>query len=245
MRRHHLEVQGQERYKGEIDSRQFKQNSRTKSTISSTKLAKHQLRLFLNMSLFPRTFYESDSSSFTPLFRLLDEFDTYNRQGGGSSLGRDGSSISSSWQPKFDVRESSDVYELHGEFPGMNKDDICIEFPEPQTLVIRGRSERTYSGPVPSSSAGRIEDVSDKPAITDEGEGHGNNTTAQASPKATGKVEQPKYWLKERKVGEFSRTFSFPSPVEQDGISAGFKDGILSLSVPKAKKPQPRRIAIN
>ncbi|PAL64863.1 heat-shock protein, partial [Acinetobacter baumannii] len=55
----------------------------------------------------------------------------------------------------------------------------------------------------------------------------------------------PKYWLRERKFGEFSRSFSFPSPVDQDGISAGFKDGILSVSVPKAKKPQPRRIAIN
>ncbi|OAQ97247.1 hypothetical protein LLEC1_07063 [Akanthomyces lecanii] len=172
------------------------------------------------MSLFPRTF------------------------GGGGGFG------SSLWQPKFDVRETGDVYELHGEFPGLRKEDICIEFPQPQTLVVRGKSERTYSsGPAPAASAaGRIEDVSsDKPAAsTTTTESHGTEAVAaQASTKATEKVEQPKYWLKERRVGEFSRTFNFPSAVDADGISAGFKDGILSVSVPKAKKPQPRRIAIN
>jgi len=198
------------------------------------------------MSLFPQTLYDSDSSSFTPLFRLLDDFDSYSRQGGGSSSARDGQSGASFWQPKFDVRETSDRYELHGELPGMKKEDICIEFPEPQTLVVRGKSERTYSRTAPSSSTARIEDVSNKSVITEAGEGHGaDNTAAQSPPAAGEKTEQPKYWLRERKVGEFSRTFSLPSSVDQDGISAAFKDGILSVSVPKAKKPEPRRIAIN
>ncbi|OAA60707.1 heat shock protein 30 [Cordyceps fumosorosea ARSEF 2679] len=198
------------------------------------------------MSLFPRTLYDSDgSSSFTPLFRLLDEFDNYSRQGGASSLVHDSHPGSAFWQPKFDVGESGDQYELHGEFPGMRKEDIYIEFPQPQTLVIRGKSERTYSGTEPSSSADRVEDVSNKPTITEAGDDQKGDTVAQASPKAIEKTEQPKYWLRERKVGEFSRSFIFPSPVDQDAISAGFKDGVLSVSVPKAKKPQPRRIAIN
>ncbi|TQV97289.1 hypothetical protein V2A60_000088 [Cordyceps javanica] len=208
------------------------------------------------MSLFPRALYDSgDSSSFTPLFRLLDEFDSYSRQGGGGNGGASssffsspsGGSSSTFWQPKFDVRESGDRYELHGEFPGMSKDDIYLEFPAPQTLVVRGKSERTY--------AGAIEDVSSsggKPAaITEAGEAEGAargaDTAAPAPEAAENKTEQqqPKYWLRERRVGEFSRTFNFPSPVDQDAISAGFKDGILSVAVPKAKKPQPRRIAIN
>ncbi|KAM3430829.1 hypothetical protein MY4824_007462 [Beauveria thailandica] len=175
------------------------------------------------MSLFPRALHEGDSSSFSPLFRLLDEFDNYSRQGGSSFLGRDGSAGSVFWQPKFDIRESSDQYELHGEFSGVKKDDIYTS----------------------SSSAARSEDISDKPTFTEAGEGLAAQETTEASTKATGKAEKPKYWLRERKVGEFSRSFSFPSPVDQDGISAGFKDGILSVSVPKARKPQPRRIAIN
>lgn len=196
------------------------------------------------MSILTRTFYNGDSSSFTPLFRLLDDFDNYSRQGGASSFPREDQSVSL-WQPKFDVRESGGLYELHGELPGMSKEDIYIEFPEPQTLVVRGKSEREYSKDLPSSSANRVEDVSDKSAITEAGEGHGVDAVTQSPDKAGEKKEQLRYWLRERTVGEFSRTFSFPSPVDQDGISAGFRDGILSLSVPKAKKSQPRRIAIN
>lgn len=199
------------------------------------------------MSLLSRTLYDTDSSSFTPLFRLLDDFDNYSRQGGGSgsSPGPGGPSRSAFWQPRFDIRETGDQYELHGELPGIKKDDIYIEFPEPQTLIIRGKSEREYSGPAPSSSAGRIQDAAEKPAISEGGEGNVTDAQAQATPEGTERIDKPKYWLRERQVGEFSRTFSFPSAVDQDGISAGFKDGILSVVVPKAQKPQPRRIAIN
>lgn len=165
------------------------------------------------MSLFPQPLYDSDSSSFTPLFRLLDDFGNYSRQGGASSLVHDGHSGSAFWQPKFDVSEKGNLYELHGEFPGMKKEDIYIEFPQPQTLVIRGKSERTYSGTVPLSSANRVEDVSNKSTNTEAGQGQEGGTIAQAPPKATGEMEQPKYWLRERKTGEFSRTFTFPSPV--------------------------------
>ena len=97
------------------------------------------------MSLFPRALYETDSSSFTPLFRLLDAFDSYNRQGDLHTRGREGPSGSVFWHPKFDISESRDGYELHGELPGMKKDDIHIEFPEPQTLVVRGKSIRTQT----------------------------------------------------------------------------------------------------
>lgn len=192
------------------------------------------------MSLLPRAFHHGDSSSFTPLFRLLDDFDNY-RQGDGLSHGGEGKSGSVFWQPKFDIRESGDQYELHGEFPGLNKDDIHIEFPEPQTLVVRGKSERTYSDSVPSSSVARIEDVSNKAAIAEGDNGREARTTENSREHSN----KPQYWFRERRFGEFSRTFSFPSPVEQDGISASLKDGVLFISVPKAKKPQPRRIAIN
>ncbi|OAQ57994.1 heat shock protein 30 [Pochonia chlamydosporia 170] len=206
------------------------------------------------MSFFPRAFYEGDSlSSFTPLFRLLDDFDTYARQSGSNQHGR--LSAIATWQPKFDIRETSDAYELHGELPGLNKDAVHIEFTDPQTMTVRGKAERTYSSGTPS--AGRIEDVSEKPAIT-EGETSPSahkatveDDNAAATETAVGKAqrqpEQPKYkyWLTERSVGEFSRSFNFPTPVDHESVSASFRDGILAVSVPKAKKPEPRRIAIN
>lgn len=214
------------------------------------------------MAFFPRTFYD-DSSSFTPLFRLLDDFDSYSRQTGtGQQYGgrRSGGNF---WQPKFDVRESGDNYELHGEMPGMDKDNVHIEFTEPQTLVVRGRAERSYPSRTPP--AGLIDQSGQKGWSMEGGEsvashkatildGNEDNEEEQATSGAGREAEKSdkkhpdndvKYWLSERSVGEFSRTFNFPAAVEQDAVSASFKDGILGIVVPKAKKQGARRIAIN
>lgn len=210
------------------------------------------------MAFFPRNFYNSDAS-FTPLFRLLDDFDNYSRQG---TPGR--RSNLPSWQPKFDVRETGESYELHGELPGINKQDVHIEFTEPQTMIIRGKSERTYTAGTPP--AGLVEGEKPKAAITEAEEEHKNNhhatveeeyesiahesgtevTKAETeAPKESKPVDHAKYWLTERSVGEFSRSFNFPTRVDQEAVTASFKDGILNIVVPKAKKHESRRIAVN
>lgn len=229
---------------------------------SSPKPSTNQVR---TMAFFPRNFYNTtNDTSFTPLFRLLDDFDNYSRQGGPTS-GQGRRSGLQHWQPKFDVRETGEAYELHGELPGMSKDNVHIEFTEPQTMLVRGKVERTYSAGTPPSGA--IEDNTSAGAITD-GESRRNSNSHKATVEDEAEsqshesgfeeiVKKPeheepkkpadkaKYWLTERSVGEFSRSFNFPSRVDQDTVSANFKDGILSVVVPKAKKQQTRRIAID
>jgi HSP20 family molecular chaperone IbpA len=205
------------------------------------------------MSLFARNFYDPDPS-FTPLFRLLDEFDNYTREARGTNnerRGHRGRNHVSVFHPKFDIRETDGAYELHGELPGIERDKINIEFTDPQTLVIRGRTERTYSSGTPP--AGSVENGNQPAgAITEKGEKHaasGNEASGNNGGESNGadKANAPfeKYWIQERSVGEFARTFSFPTRVDQDGVSASLNNGILSLVVPKAKKHEARRIAIN
>ncbi|RCI07936.1 hypothetical protein L249_5840 [Ophiocordyceps polyrhachis-furcata BCC 54312] len=215
------------------------------------------------MAFFPRNFYNSDTSSFTPLFRLLDDFDNYSRQSPQQAGGRRSEGLPS-WQPKFDVRETAENYELHGELPGMNKDQVSIEFTDPQTMLVRGRVERSWS-------AGHLEDGGERGAITeeegetsssrnslhqatveDESEKNNNANTSNNKGADEGKAvekkmkpqDKAKYWLTERSVGEFSRSFNFPSRVDTEAVSAHFKDGILNITVPKAKKLETRRITI-
>ncbi|KAL2063881.1 hypothetical protein VTL71DRAFT_4375 [Oculimacula yallundae] len=45
---------------------------------------------------------------------------------------------------------------------------------------------------------------------------------------------QAKYWISERKVGQFARSFTFEQRIEQDFVTAGLKNGILSVVVPKS-----------
>ncbi|KAK4239443.1 small heat shock protein [Achaetomium macrosporum] len=207
------------------------------------------------MSFFPRGFYDSDPS-FTPLFRLLDEFDNYTREARGNPerTRHRGRQHVSTFNPKFDVRETDNAYELHGELPGIDRDKINIEFTDDQTLVIRGRSERTYTAGNPPAglveggkqSSGAITEKGEEHAAAKEGHASGgeeqnnNNNGQEKSNKAF-----EKWWVQERSVGEFARTFSFPSRVDQDAVSASLNNGVLSLVVPKAKKHETRRIAIN
>ena len=48
----------------------------------------------------------------------------------------------------------------------------------------------------------------------------------------------------ERRGGEFVRRFEFSSQVDADAISAEFKDGLLTINLPKSEKVLPRKIQI-
>jgi len=45
--------------------------------------------------------------------------------------------------------------------------------------------------------------------------------------------------------GDYERSFTLGETIDRDNIKAMVKDGILRLTLPKAKEAQPRRIAVN
>jgi HSP20 family protein len=49
----------------------------------------------------------------------------------------------------------------------------------------------------------------------------------------------------ERVFGSFSRSFTLPVPVQEDNIQAGYKNGLLTLTLPKAESAQKKSIKIN
>jgi HSP20 family protein len=53
------------------------------------------------------------------------------------------------------------------------------------------------------------------------------------------------YHRVERGHGRFSRAFSLPEPIAVDAISADLKDGILSITMPKASERTSRRIDVS
>jgi HSP20 family molecular chaperone IbpA len=48
----------------------------------------------------------------------------------------------------------------------------------------------------------------------------------------------------EYNVGHYARSFTLSNKVDQEKISANLEDGALTLTLPKAKHAQPRKIAI-
>ncbi|KAF3482093.1 30 kDa heat shock protein [Arthroderma uncinatum] len=75
------------------------------------------------------------STEFGPLFRLLDDYDTY--RGGEGTV-----SSTRTFTPRFDVKESNDAYDLDGELPGIDKKNVHLEFTDPQSLTISGKGEK-------------------------------------------------------------------------------------------------------
>jgi HSP20 family protein len=64
-----------------------------------------------------------------------------------------------------------------------------------------------------------------------------------------GKIDSSKYGgmepvYTEYNVGHFGRSFALSERVDQEHIVAQLEDGVLTLTLPKTAKAQPRRIAI-
>ena len=71
--------------------------------------------------------------------------------------------------------------------------------------------------------------------------------TTTASEQAAKKQQNEasgRYWVSERSVGEFQRSFNFPGQIDQEGVTASLKNGVLSVVVPKAVRREPRRIVV-
>ena len=59
------------------------------------------------------------------------------------------------------------------------------------------------------------------------------------------KYEQADVHRAERFVGRFQRTVTLPSPVAVDRVKAQYKDGILTITLPKTEESKPKRIDVN
>ena len=58
-------------------------------------------------------------------------------------------------------------------------------------------------------------------------------------------VKEEGYFRTERSYGTFSRSFSLPTTVDVSKIVAEYKEGVLTLSLPKAEEAKPRQIAVS
>lgn len=136
------------------------------------------------------------------------------------------------WQPKFDIRDIGDAYELFGELPGMKKEDLNIELAESRTLLISGKVEASFA----SSTGGEPKTTQDK---------HDSSRDTRDDTKEHDENEKPNYWLQERHIGEFSRVFNFPAGFEKPQLSATMARGVLRMILPNPSGSKSYRIPIN
>ncbi|KAI9364563.1 HSP20-like chaperone [Pilaira anomala] len=128
--------------------------------------------------------------------------------------------------PPTDTIETEDHYELESELPGYKKKDIKIEVIDRNTLVLTGSL---------------AEEESDQ----SESEDHEHDASSSSAAAASPPLPHVHYLTMERNVADyFSRAFTFPSPIQADGIKARFEDGILKVIVPKSGNSQAQQVNI-
>lgn len=73
-----------------------------------------------------------------------------------------------------------------------------------------------------------------------------NNTLfLKGQRKFENEVKEENYHRIERSYGSFTRTFALPGSVDAEKVSAEYKSGVLTLTLPKRKEAMPKTIKIN
>jgi len=72
-----------------------------------------------------------------------------------------------------------------------------------------------------------------------------NILTIRGERKFEKKVNEDNYLLVERSYGSFSRSFSLASTVNTEAIQADYKNGVLTLGIPKREEAKPKQIKVH
>lgn len=131
-----------------------------------------------------------------------------------------GGNYRGSYVPKVDVMETKDAYTLDMDLPGRNEGDVDIQL---------DRNVLTIS----SKNAEKIAEKTEKKA-----------RKCDEHDEKCEKADEAKWLIRERKVCDFSRSFSLPSDANGEEISAEFKNGVLTVVIPRKPVNVPKRIEI-
>ncbi len=72
-----------------------------------------------------------------------------------------------------------------------------------------------------------------------------NILTIRGERKFEKKVDEKNYLRVERSYGSFSRSFALANTVNSEAIKADYKDGVLTLTIPKREEAKPKQIKVN
>ncbi len=74
---------------------------------------------------------------------------------------------------------------------------------------------------------------------------HEGSLSISGERKSEEKRKDADVYRSERFVGRFQRTVMLPTPVAGDKVKAQYKDGILTITLPKTEEAKPKRIDVN
>ena len=73
---------------------------------------------------------------------------------------------------------------------------------------------------------------------------HDGSLSISGERKGEEKWEDAEVHRSERFFGRFQRTMALPTPVNSSGIKAQYRDGVLTVTLPKAEEAKPKQIDV-
>ena len=73
----------------------------------------------------------------------------------------------------------------------------------------------------------------------------GNTLTISGERKHEEEKKEGENYRSERYFGRFQRSLTLPAPVDARKIQASYKDGILTITLPKSEEAKPKQIPVN
>ncbi|MBR4375264.1 MAG: Hsp20/alpha crystallin family protein [Treponema sp.] len=128
--------------------------------------------------------------------------------------------------PNVDVTETKDSYVLEMDLPGRAEKDVAIELND-RVLTIASAEDKK------SETKENAENQAEK------------NQAEKNEAEQNEEAEKPQFLLRERCRSSFSRSFTLPKDIDETGVGASFKNGVLTITIPRKAEAQPRRITIN
>ena len=126
-------------------------------------------------------------------------------------------------------------HELHNELSRLFEDDTYArESGYPKISVWQDAEKAVAITALPGVERSKVE-------VTV----NGNLLTISGEREAAKLTDAAVTHRRERRHGKFSRSLELPFAIDSNGVIAEFKDGVLSLTLPRIPEQKPRKIQVN
>jgi HSP20 family protein len=138
------------------------------------------------------------------------------------------------WEPFRGSSSDSQFNRLFNDFFGRASQDQNLTTWAPAVDIYEGEHELVVKADLPDIKPEELDVRVENNILTIRGER-----------KFEKKVDEKNYLRVERAYGSFARSFSLANTVNSEAIKADYKDGVLTLSIPKREEAKPKQIKVN
>lgn len=141
------------------------------------------------------------------------------------------------WSPFQDLTTVQDrVNRLFNEMYSRHDDDVMTRgaWVPPVDIYENGQHELVIKAELPAMTRDDIHVTVENHTLTLRGE----KTLDR-------EVKEEQYHRVERSYGAFSRSFTLPATVDATKVSADYKDGVLTIRLPRSEEAKPRQVKVS